>query len=117
MGKGITLEMATDTEKLPFLVAAILETGEEQFLCPVIGRVKPLLQSAMCDISYVSYKYKMLRIGLLGVHPHLTFDGGLDGTDLRLIKLLARKLKFKPDVVFPRTFAQGENMVRKLKYY
>ena len=72
--------------------------------------------SDMCDISYVSYRYKELRIGLLGIPPHLTFDGGIDGTDVRLIKLLAEKLKFKPDVVFPRTFAQGENMVRRLKY-
>ena len=116
MAKGITLEMATDTDKLPFLVAARLESGGEQFLCPIIGRIKPLIQSDMCEISYVSYKYKKLRIGLFGISPHLIFDGGIDGTDVRLIKLLAEKLKFKPDVVIPRTFAQGENMVRKLKY-
>ena len=114
MAKGITLEMATDTYKLPFLVVARLESGEKQFLCPFIGRVKPLMQSNMCDISYVSYKYKKLRIGLLGVPPHLIFDGGIDGTDVRLIKLLAEKLKFQPDVVFPRTFSQGENMVRNV---
>ena len=116
MAKGITLDMATDTDKLPFLVIARMESGEKQFLCPFIGRDKPLMQSDMCDISYVSYKYKKLRIGLLGVHPHLTFDGGIDGTDVRLIKLLSEKLKFKPDVVFPRTFAQGENMVRNVMY-
>ena len=115
MAKGITLEMATNTDKLPFLVAARLGSGEKQFLCPVIGKIKPLMQSKMCDISYVSYKYKKLRIGLLGVPPHLIFDGGIDGTDVRLIKLLAKKLKFQPDVVFPRTYAQGENMVRTAK--
>ena len=117
MAKGITLEMATDTDKLPFLVAAQLESGEKQFLCPVIGKITPLMQSDMCDISYVSYKYKKLKIGLLGVPPHLVFDGGIDGTDVRLIKLLAEKLKFQPDVVFPRTYAQGENMVRNAKVY
>ena len=117
MAKGISLEMATDTDKLPFLVAAQLESREKQFLCPVIGKIKPLIQSDMCDISYVSYKYKKLRIGLLGVAPHLIFDGGIDGTDVRLIKLLAQKLKFQPDVVFPRTFSQGENMVRNVMYY
>ena len=117
MAKGITLEMATDTDKLPFLVAAQLESGEKQFLCPVIGKIKPLMQSDMCDISYVSYKYKKLKIGLLGVPPHLIFDGGIDGTDVRLIKVLAEKLKFQPDVVFPRTYAQGENMVRNARVY
>ena len=117
MAKGITLEMATNTDKLPFLVAARLGSGEKQFLCPVIGKIKPLMQSEMCDISYVSYKFKKLKIGLLGIPPHLIFDGGIDGTDVRLIKLLAQKLKFQPDVVFPRTFSQGENMVRNVMYY
>ena len=117
MAKGITLEMATDTDKLPFLVAARLESGKKQFLCPVIGKITPLLQSNMCDISHVSYKYKKLKIGLLGLPPHLIFDGGIDGTDLRLIKLLAEKLKFQPDVVFPRTYRQGRNMVRNAKVY
>ena len=112
MEKGITLEMATNTDKLPFLVAAQLESGEKQFLCPVIGKITPLMQSNMCDISYVSYKYKKLKIGLLGITPHLIFDGGIDGTDLRLIKLLAEKLKFQPDIVIPPTYRQGRNMVR-----
>ena len=112
MEKGITLEMATNTDKLPFLVAAQLESGEKQFLCPVIGKITPLMQSNMCDISYVSYKYKKLKIGLLGLPPTLVFDGGIDGTDLRLIKLLAEKLKFQPDIVIPPTYRQGRNMVR-----
>ena len=34
MGPGISLERTANTEKLPFLVAAEMENGQEQFLCP-----------------------------------------------------------------------------------
>ena len=47
MAKGITLDMASNTEKLPFLIVAILEGGGKQFLCPIIGRAEPLLQVSL----------------------------------------------------------------------
>ena len=116
LAKDVTLDMATDTEHLPFLIAATHESGQKQFLCPVIGIVEPLMQGHMCDNSYVSYKYKKLRIGILGINPHVIFQQGgmLDGTDVRLLSLLAKKLKFMPDIIVPRTFDQGANMVKKL---
>ena len=120
MAKGITLEMTPDIEKLPFIIVARLEGGGEQFLCPVIGRAKPLLQGHMCDISYASYKYKKLRVGISGVVPHFFLpkgNGVMDGTHVRLLSLLAEKLKFMPDVVVPRTFEQGANMVKNKKNY
>ena len=43
MGPGISLDMTsltTNTTKLPFLVAAELEQGKEQFLCPVVGEIE-----------------------------------------------------------------------------
>ena len=47
MAKGITLDMASNTEKLPFLIAANLEGGGKQFLCPIVGRAEPLLQARL----------------------------------------------------------------------
>ena len=113
LGNGTTLNLATNTEKLPFLIAAArIEGGGNQFLCPVLGSAKPILQNHMCDISYVSYKYKKLRVGLLGQNPHLfPTKVGIDGTDVRLLGLLAEKLKFIPDIVIPGTYDQGANMV------
>ena len=109
---GVTLRMANEISKVPFLVAAELKSGGEQFLCPIVGRLEPILQDSMCKEKYASYQYKKLRVGIFGAIPHLFIKGnGLDGTDLRLIKLLAEKLKFVPDVKIPLTFEQGANMV------
>ena len=112
LGNGTTLNLATNTEKLPFLIAGRIEGGGNQFLCPLLGSTRPILQTHMCDISYVSYKYKKLRVGLLGQNPHLfPTKVGIDGTDVRLLGLLAKKLKFIPDIVIPRTYEQGAKMV------
>ena len=68
----------------------------------------------MCDKSYTTYRYKKLKVGIVGVPPHFfPTKSGIDGTDIRLLRLLAEKLKFMPDVVVPRTFEQGFNMVEK----
>ena len=112
MGNGVTLGIATDTEKLPFLIAAKLQGERKQFLCPIVGKAEPLLQGHMCDISYTSYKYKKLRVGIVGIQPHFfKTKNGIDGTDIRLISLLAEKLNFMADVVVPRTYGLGANMV------
>ena len=55
---GLTLDKAANTSKLPFMVVATDQHKKEQFLCPVIGRASPKLQSYMCDTSYVSLKEK-----------------------------------------------------------
>ena len=69
LGPSVTLDMATNTTKLPFLVAARMEGGKEQFICPVIGVPNPRLQSTKCDKSYISYKDKSLRVGIIGLPP------------------------------------------------
>ena len=66
MGSGLTLDHRINTTKLPFPVAAEVEDEEEQFVCPVIGKVEPLLQEHMCEKSYVSFEKKTLRIGMVG---------------------------------------------------
>ena len=71
LGQGMTLEMATNTTKLPFLVAARTMDGKEQFLCPVIGEKNPRLQDTRCDRSYSSYKNKSLTVGIFGIPPYI----------------------------------------------
>ena len=66
MGSGLTLDHRINTTKLPFPVAAEVEDEEEQFICPVIGKVEPLLQEHMCEQSYITLEKKTLRIGMMG---------------------------------------------------
>ena len=40
LGPGMVLDMAANTEKLPFLIAAAMENGQEQYLCPGVHFVK-----------------------------------------------------------------------------
>lgn len=68
MSQGLSLQNAIDTKKLPFLVAAQLKNGKEQFICPAIGEVNS--QEFMCDKSYVSLNGKMLHIGIVGIGPY-----------------------------------------------
>ena len=71
MRSGITLEMADYTSNLPYLVAAQLDDGKEQFLCPVVGKREPHVQNSMCDDNFASYKDKTIRFGIIGVPPYL----------------------------------------------
>ena len=111
MRSGMTLEMANYTSNLPYLVAAQLDDGKEQFLCPVVGEVKPQFGQVMCRQSFISYKNKKLRIGATGVPPEffISTNSGVfdekttDGTSVRLIRMLAEKLKFSPILSLPAT--------------
>ena len=78
LSPGLTLHMATNTTKLPFLVAARMEGETEQFLCPVIGVANPQPQSSICQESYAFYKDKSLRVGTFGIPP--SFYGELLAT-------------------------------------
>ena len=69
LGSGVTLKDIENTHKLPFLITAELENGEEQFLCPVIGQAEPWEQQSMCKESHVSTKDKVLRVGIIGIRP------------------------------------------------
>ena len=68
MGSGLSSKNTFDSKKPPFLVAAQLENGKEQFICPAIGEVDP--QENMCDKSYVSLNGKMLHVGIMGLGPY-----------------------------------------------
>ena len=117
MKNGITLNMAKNATKMPFLVAAELDQGQE-FLCPVLGEIVPRLEKEACKDSYVSYKNKRLQIGLVGVMPDfiLTRDGTIEGYVIRLIEMLAQKFNFIPQVRIPKSLEAAESQVR-LKLY
>ena len=85
LGMGVTLSDIENTHKVPFLIAAELENGEEQFLCPVIGQPEPWGQQSMCKESYVSTIDKVLRVGIMGTPPYV----GEDRSDKNLIKTLS----------------------------
>ena len=109
---GISLEVAKNTSYLPYLVAGEADNGREQFLCPSVGHIKPLLVSKMCSPLYLNYKYKAIIIGLLGVTPDLALtSAGVDGTQIRLIKIMSERLKFQPHIKIPDSFEKHANKV------
>ena len=102
---GITLDIIKNTTKIPFLVAAEIDGGKEQFLCPVVGVSEPRLEKDLCAASYASYKKKRLVIALRGFLPDfvLTSNGTIDGTGIRLIDMLGKQLNFLPHVILPNS--------------
>ena len=70
MSNGLTLDMANNTTKLPFVIAARLEGISDQFLCPIIGQANPSLQDMKCDLKYTSLENKTLRTGIYGLVPN-----------------------------------------------
>ena len=111
---GITLDMANGTSNLPFLVAAELGHGTEQFLCPIVGQVKPRLEEIMCNVSYMDYKNKVLRMSLMGLPPDFvaTRRGHIDGVNMRLIKMIAGRLNFTPEITISSSFMAAANQVK-----
>ena len=110
---GITLNMMKNATKIPFPVAAQLDNGEE-FLCPVVGELVPRIDKNLCKTSYVSYKYKTLRIALIGPMPDFIFtprDGKIEGTGIRLIRMLAQRLKFMPKIQVPSSLNAPVSLV------
>ena len=109
---GISLKVATNTSNLPYLVAAEAESGTEQFLCPRVGHIKPLLVNKMCNSLYLDYKYRAIRIGLLGLLPDFALtSAGIDGTQIRLIKIISERFKFQPHIKIPDSFEKLVNEV------
>ena len=113
MSSGITLDMMTNATKLPFLIAAELEQGREQFLCPIVGEINPILEDTMCKPSYASFKQKRLRVALLGIPPYfmVTNTGQIDGTDIRLLRILEQKLNFGAEITVPQSYLEADTKV------
>ena len=114
MISGTNLNMIRNTTKLPFLIAAELEEGKRQFLCPVLGKIAPVLEQEMCDLSHVSYQGKQLRISHIGLPPQFIFDpnsGTIDGTTFRMMRILEQKLNFTAQIVIPNSWDGAIAMV------
>ena len=113
MGANVTLDMLKNTTKLPFLIAAELEQGREQFICPIVGEMIPRLEENMCKPSYASFKEKIVRVALLGIPPYfmVTNTGQIDGTDIRLLRLLEQKLNFRAEINVPQSFLEADTKV------
>ena len=112
MHSEITLEKAANSSNLPFIVAAESEHGKDQFICPVVGEIKPVLKHEMCKASFLDLKNKSLRVGLLGIPPDfiLTNDG-IKGANIRLIKMLAQRLGFIPEIKVATSFTGAMEQV------
>ena len=109
---NINLDIVTNSTKLPFLVAVKFDDGETKFLCPVVGEDKLHIDPFMCKLSLVSYQYKSLKIGIIGIDPYFVpIKSGLDGTDIRLLKMLSKRLYFTPEIVTPSSFLAIEELV------
>ena len=109
---NITLDVIKNTTKIPFLVAAQSNYGEE-FLCPVIGEEKPRLQKVFCETSDLSYVNKKLRIGLVGPMPQFIYkkDGLIDGSSYRLIQMIANRFNFKLQIQVANSPQAAESLV------
>ena len=122
MGPGVTLDKATNTSRLPFLVAAESDQGREQFLCPVVGEVEPRLEDEMCKASYVSYKSKAIKIALYGIPPwRVQSKQGVlgtefDGINVRFLKMLSERLNFSPDITAAPSHQSAEEQVSNLNH-
>ena len=56
---------------------------------------------------------EFLRIGMVGVKPHLFLEGSkVRGTDMLLLQLLSKKLKFRYNISFGTSFGSIVQMVR-----
>ena len=118
MDPGITLEMSTNITKLPFLVAAESNHGKTKFLCPVIGETEPRLDLDMCKPSFVSYKNKLFRVGIMGHNPYFVNSNlGHDGIDIRLLTMLEERLKFNFELIVPPSFLDSVDMVSSIPCY
>ena len=103
LGSNITLDKAKNITKVPFLIAAKLESGKEQFLCPTIKSYHPILQQSVCQQHHTNYKGKTIRVGLyIGLKPYgyMSYNSACncsvpEGVDYRFLKYLKAKLNFK----------------------
>ena len=113
LDSGFTVEFAANTTKLPFLVATKSGPSREHFLCPVMGDIGPWLEKEMCKSSFLSYRNKKLRITHLGVPPDflITTNGDLDGTNIRIMKILEDKFQFRSKTMIAKSFKDGGDLV------
>ena len=66
----------------------------------------------MCQQAYTSYRGKILRVALIGMEPSVVLTRkGIDGSDKRLLDLLATALDFTPLTIIPKSFMGAVELV------
>ena len=85
----------------------------------MVGKSKPLLDVKMCSESFLDYKSKAVRIGLMGAPPDFVFTSTdlIDGVNMRLIKMMAERMKFKPEISISRSFESAFNQVKGIQKF
>ena len=112
MSSDISLDFSRNTTGLPFLIAAQLEGGKEQYLCPLIGQSSPLLQHSLCDQSLYLMKKKTLRVTLFGLMPWIGYP--FEGSDPRFIEMVSEKMDFSVKMTWASQFPDAINKARPL---
>ena len=112
LASGLKFEIGANSTKLPFLVAAEWESQKTQFICPIVGETKSHQQSKMCVSSHASYENRTLQMGIIGAEPYLVrTETGKDGIDIRMMDMLAKKLRFRTNLIDAPSFFASPNMV------
>ena len=112
LASGLKFDIGENSTKLPFLVAAEWGSNRTQFICPVVGETKSHQQSNMCAPYHASYENRILQIGIIGAEPYFVrTETGKDGIDIRMMDMLAKKLRFSTNFVEAPSFFASPNMV------
>ena len=105
MAPGLTLKSEMNLTKLPFMIAAELENGDVQYICPHIGDAEPRQQDFMCRKSYVLPENKTLRVGMMGQKPYFVGEPIL--VFVR-ISLHAKQCNFQYQIVTYYTYSKSK---------
>ena len=114
LSSDISLEFARNTTGLPFLVAAKLGGGKEQYLCPLIGQSTPRLQHSFCDQSLSAIKNKTLRVTVFGLLPYLAYPYG--GSDPSFLQMVSEKFDFSYNMAWAASYDDAISQVRPLPF-
>ena len=102
LGSDMTsLNEVRNMTKLPFFIAARMDSGREEFLCPSVGNQLPLHQHAICEKHLTHYQDKKIRVVLLTEsHPLGTMneDGVPDGVEIKTLQVLQKRMGFKIEI-------------------
>ena len=70
--------------------------GKRKSVCPVLGQIYPKMVDGVCPPQFQSLPGKSLPITYIGTPPYILGPNAEDGTDVRVINLLAGRHNFKP---------------------
>ena len=115
LGPGMTNQVLRG-RPISFMIAAKNEHGNEEFLCPVIGQSEPVIQTNMCDRSFIRYEGKTLNVGCKGNWPYFFESSNqMSGVFVSMMNFLKDKLGFKINKDLLYQNITYSNLLRKVK--